>query len=612
MQGRVFSCFARIERPLRVSCISIEYFTIFFTHPIFTVSVPRVIVRNLERRGVREGDKEEIRNTCREFGPVTNVWMADDPPGFAYVFFEAFKDALKAVEELNNTRMCGHRVTVELSPSEDKRKNRGGWNARFGIGDGEKGGGGSEGYGGGDRAGGGGYRDNYRPRGRGSYHRDSREDNRGGRDYDNRGGQRSSEYRDSYGGRGRGGGVRGGNYRGGGGGGGGYRGRGGGSGGGYQQKWGGRGGGYGSSSRDEGGYRSGFNRDRNSGDGYNSDRDRGGSGRHYQSSGGSGSRGRSGYYERDSFERRSRREDDNLSDDGSHSRSKDYEYRERRSYTAGSSDHKLQEHSRSKRYPSSSPEYVKESHSRSTKYRKRSDGEEFQTHRSGSEYHHSQSGGGVEPSTKWEASPYRQRRGGSPEGSFNRSRSHSRSPFDAEPEYYSPPPPPTQDNYRGSRKPMEKSIGSFEHLPVDQFQPMDDAYSSNRSFERRADFSPEPAEPTTSHHQYTDYRDRDRMVKYGDLPESRSSRHYKSSSKRSGSEEPLEPHKVHEIESGGRYIKLDEKSVRSRGRDRSHSRLYPTSSREHRRSSPSRHASPPPPPPPPPPHTKRSVISLII
>ena len=568
---------------------------------------------------MKEGDKEEIRNTCREFGPITNVWMADDPPGFAYVFFEAFKDAIKAVEELNDTRMCGRRVTLELSPSEDKRKERGGWANRFSGGrGGGGGGGGGGGYGGGDRGGsrddnGGGFRDNYRPRGRGgfrSYDRDSRDDSRGGgKDYDNRSGQRT-DYRDSYGGRGRGRGGGYNSYRGGGGGGG-YRGRGGS--GGYQQKWGGRGG-Y-NSGRDDGGYRGrgGFNRDRNhGGDSYNSDRS--GSSRYYQSSGGGGGggRGRSGYYERDSYDRHSRKEDDDtFSDDGSRSRTKDYDYRESRSYGGsggGGGEHKMSEHA--KRYASSSPEYVvKETHSRS-KYRKRSDGDDYAPRHSSSDYHHSKGGGGggggggVEPSSKWDSSPSYRQRAASPEENFNRSRSHSRSPY-ASQEYFSPP----RENYRSSRKPLDKSSGSFEHL--DQFQAIDDTYSSVRSFERRADYSPEPGEPAVSR-EYDDYNDRDRMVKYGDLAEGRgSSRHYKSSSsKRAGSDEPMESHKSHGVEEGGgRYVKVDEKNLRSRGHERS-SRSYGGASRDqgerdHRRSSPSRQASPPPPPPPS--HSKRSV-----
>ena len=550
-----------------------------------------MIVRNLDKSGVREGDKEEIRERCREYGPVTNVWMADDPPGFAYVFFESFKEAVKAVEELNGSRLCGRRVDVELSPSEDKRRNRGGWAGRgVGEGGGYRGGGGDRGN---DR--GGGFRDNYKQRGRGggfrSYDKDSR-DNRGGgwgKDYDNRGGQRF-DNRDNYGGGGGGGG--GGGWRGGRGGGynnyrggGGFRGRGGG-------RWGGRG----SYNRDDGGYRGrgGFNRDRNTGDGYSS-RGGGGGGRFFQGGGGRGRGG--GYsYERDSYDRHSRR-DDNFSDEEGGSRGKDYEYRESRSggYGGGGGDHKSQEHGRAKRY-SSSPEFVKDE-VRSSKYRKRSEGDDYQ-HHSGSEYHH---GGGhshhAESSSKWDSSPYRQG-GGSPGDHYTRSRSRSRSPYTAAADYYSPP----HDNYRssGSRKTLDKRSGSYEHL--DQYPAVQDSYSSNRSYERRADYNPEPAEP-----QYGEYRERDRMVKYGDLGEgSRSgSRHYKSS-KRSGSEEPMD-HKVREVESssssGGHYMGLDEKDVRSRSRDRApHPRAYAAprepGEREHRRASPpSRHASSPPPPP---------------
>ena len=560
------------------------------------MSVPRVIVRNLDRSGVREGDKEEIRGRFREYGPVTNVWMADDPPGFAYVFFETFKDAIKAVDELNGERMCGRRVDVELSPSEDKRKNRGGWAARFGEG---RGGGYSGDRGGGDRSGGG-FRDNYRPRGRGgfrSYDRDSRDDRGGGnmgRDYDNRG--QRFESRDSYGGGGGswgGGRGRGGynNYRGGGGG---YRGRGGG----YQQRWGGGGrGGY----RNDGGYRGrgggGFNRDRGTGEGYSG-------GRYHQGDGGRGRGG--GYYERDSYDRRSRRDYNNFSDEeGGGSRTKDYEYRDSRrdggsgySRGGGGDDHK--EHSRPKRY--SSPEYAKEE-VRSSKYRKHSDGDDYQQ----SDYRHSQ------PSSKWDSSPSRHPAGGSshtsrsPNGNYNRSRSrsHSHSPYTA-PEYFSPP---SQDNYRGTRKSLEKRSGSYEH--VDQYPAVEENYSSGRSYDRHSEYSPEPAEPG----QFGEYnRDRGRMVKYGDLAEgSRSgSRHYKS--KRAGSDEPVTEHKVREVEGGasggGRYMELEEKGVqRSRGHERSaHPRAYQTS----REPSERENRSPPPPPPPPrrgspPSHPKRSV-----
>ncbi|CAI8011685.1 hypothetical protein GBAR_LOCUS7506, partial [Geodia barretti] len=286
-------------------------------------------------------------------------------------------------------------------------------------------------------------------------------------------------------------GGRGGGYNSFRGGGRGYRGRGG-----YQNKWGGRGG-Y---NRDDGGYRGrgGFNRDRNTGDGYSN---RGGGGRFYHGGGGRGRGGGGGYYERDSYDRHSRR-DDNFSDEEGGSRTKDYEYRESRSGGYGGGEHKSQEHSRAKKY-SSSPEYVKEE-VRSSKYRKRSEGDEYQ-HHSGSEYHHGASH--PESSSKWDSSPYRHQ-GGSPDGSYNRSRSRSRSPYTAAADYYSPP----HDHYRSSssRKTLGKRSGSYEHL--DQYPAVQDTYSSNRPYERRADYSPEPAEP-----QYAEYRERDRMVKYGGI-----------------------------------------------------------------------------------------------
>lgn len=258
---------------------------------------------------------------------------------------------------------------------------------------------------------------------------------------------------------------------------------------------------------------------------------------------------------------------------------KDYEYRESRSYGGEHKD----DRGRQKRY-SSSPEFIKEPREESrSKYRKRSEEDEFQR----SDYRNQG------PSSKWEdTSPFRQQEG-SPDN-FERSRTRSRSPLPP-PDYFSP-----QGNYRSSRKSLEKSTGSFEDL--DQYPAMEDSYPSSRSFEHRGDYDGN-SEPVSAG--YSEYRERDRMVKYGDMvgqSEGRSSRHYKS--KRAGSEEPIE-HEVHDVESSSRYIKIDEKTVRSRGHERSHPRSYASreqGDREHRRSSPSRRASPP--------HPKRSVLCV--
>ena len=82
------------------------------------MTVPRVKITELGN----QGDKEEIRHVFEKFGPLTNVWIATNPPGFAYVFYETFKDAEKAVATMDGKSLCGVRVRVELSPIEDRRK----------------------------------------------------------------------------------------------------------------------------------------------------------------------------------------------------------------------------------------------------------------------------------------------------------------------------------------------------------------------------------------------------------------------------------------------------------------------------------------------------------
>lgn len=84
------------------------------------MTVPRVHIKGLED----SADKEEIRRLFGKFGPLKNVWIATRPPGFAYVFFETFKDAEKAVDYYNGKRVCGMTVRVELSPIEDKWRPR--------------------------------------------------------------------------------------------------------------------------------------------------------------------------------------------------------------------------------------------------------------------------------------------------------------------------------------------------------------------------------------------------------------------------------------------------------------------------------------------------------
>ncbi|EDW62954.1 RNA-binding protein 1 [Drosophila novamexicana] len=69
--------------------------------------------------------KHEIENAFSKYGPLRNVWVARNPPGFAFVEFEDRRDAEDATRGLDGTRCCGTRIRVEMS-SGRSREGRGG------------------------------------------------------------------------------------------------------------------------------------------------------------------------------------------------------------------------------------------------------------------------------------------------------------------------------------------------------------------------------------------------------------------------------------------------------------------------------------------------------
>ncbi|XP_037090727.1 RNA-binding protein 1-like isoform X2 [Pollicipes pollicipes] len=68
--------------------------------------------------------KNELEASFSKYGNLRNVWIARNPPGFAFVEFEDPRDAEDACRALDGTRMCGERVRVEMSSG--KSRNRGG------------------------------------------------------------------------------------------------------------------------------------------------------------------------------------------------------------------------------------------------------------------------------------------------------------------------------------------------------------------------------------------------------------------------------------------------------------------------------------------------------
>ena len=57
--------------------------------------------------------KLDVENSFSKFGPLKNVWVARNPPGFAFVEYEDARDAEDAVRGLDGTKIAGSRVRVE-------------------------------------------------------------------------------------------------------------------------------------------------------------------------------------------------------------------------------------------------------------------------------------------------------------------------------------------------------------------------------------------------------------------------------------------------------------------------------------------------------------------
>ncbi|CAB1353734.1 unnamed protein product [Coregonus sp. 'balchen'] len=71
------------------------------------------------------GNKTELERSFGYYGPLRSVWVARNPPGFAFVEFEDPRDATDAVRELDGRTLSGSRVRVELSNGEKRTRNRG-------------------------------------------------------------------------------------------------------------------------------------------------------------------------------------------------------------------------------------------------------------------------------------------------------------------------------------------------------------------------------------------------------------------------------------------------------------------------------------------------------
>ena len=105
--------------------------------------------------------KEDLEREFTKFGTLNKVWVARNPPGFAFIEFDDDQDANDAIQEMNGATINGSQIRVDLSRGD---RNRRGGDRRGGRGGFRSGGsrfvGGNRSFGGGNRSfgGDGGYR----------------------------------------------------------------------------------------------------------------------------------------------------------------------------------------------------------------------------------------------------------------------------------------------------------------------------------------------------------------------------------------------------------------------------------------------------------------------
>mmetsp|Transcript_112581 Transcript_112581/g.223804 ORF Transcript_112581/g.223804 Transcript_112581/m.223804 type:complete len:240 (-) Transcript_112581:70-789(-) len=73
----------------------------------------RLYVGNLDQ--AQPPEKEEIERKFRKYGRVIEVWVSRNPGGYAFVTFDSFKDALKAIDDLDCKNFLGRQLNIQLS-----------------------------------------------------------------------------------------------------------------------------------------------------------------------------------------------------------------------------------------------------------------------------------------------------------------------------------------------------------------------------------------------------------------------------------------------------------------------------------------------------------------
>ncbi len=61
------------------------------------------------------GSKQDLEKEFEHFGPLKSVWVARNPPGFAFIEFEDPRDAEEAIQQMDGKKICGANIRVEMA-----------------------------------------------------------------------------------------------------------------------------------------------------------------------------------------------------------------------------------------------------------------------------------------------------------------------------------------------------------------------------------------------------------------------------------------------------------------------------------------------------------------
>ncbi|KAJ8932056.1 hypothetical protein NQ318_017274 [Aromia moschata] len=74
------------------------------------------------RRGLTDSiKKEDLEGEFEKYGKLNSVWVAFNPPGFAFIEFNSLSDAETACDNLNGTDFLGSKLRVEIARGKSRR-----------------------------------------------------------------------------------------------------------------------------------------------------------------------------------------------------------------------------------------------------------------------------------------------------------------------------------------------------------------------------------------------------------------------------------------------------------------------------------------------------------